>query len=367
MRFHLAAIGAAVQMGTMLGGAQGVDLPDPEMDIDARHDGHNVEIELEVRQPESETSEQVWVPGERSTEGNPQGGSTGDGSGNGNQAGPGSSHYCLGTVLVTDPHCASMVASIRQNSARLMACETGTVLNVNGGVAPNSICAEDVPPQVTEEALQTALDAGPTWEEILAQIPSEVEQAFSSLPIEGGSVSFEEELQGFGYINRHTNIFVSVESQEFTETLLGIPVEIRVIPSQYRFSYGDGEVRTTYSPGAPAAQSGTSQDQRSLVDAETPTSHIYTQTGIFPVAVTTTFIGEYRLPGGAWTPISGAAAVPASPGEADIWRLDHRHVSGECRDRSHWGCNGPLEIGPGDRPPEIFADQYDESGNYTGP
>ena len=358
--------GWVVVWGTILF-LEGPGDDDPLYEADANFWEDNVSVQLEVRQPGSETSERVWVPGERSSEGDSQGGSPGDGAGNGNQAGSGSSHYCLGVALVMDPQCASMFAFLSQNSGGLIGCETGVTLVTGGGAAPNSICAEDIPPQVTEEALEAALETGPTWEDVLAQIPGEVEQAFSSLPINGGSVSFEEELRGFGYINRHTNVFVSVESQEFTETLLGIPVEIRVIPSEYQFDYGDGTVRTTHSPGAPAAESGSFQDPRSLVDVETSTSHVYTQTGIFPVAVTTTFIGEYRLPGGAWTPISGTAAVPASPGEADIWKLDHRQVSGECRDTSYWGCNGPVEIGPGDRPPEIFADQYDESGNYTGP
>ncbi|WP_191089837.1 DUF6318 family protein [Nesterenkonia ebinurensis] len=348
----------------------GAEEDDPIYEADANFWEDSAEVQLEIRQPGSESSEWIQVPGDGSVGGNSDGGSTGDGSGTGNQTGSGSSFYCVEGAGI-DQACMEMLNAIGANVFQSLNCsitETGTsAISTIGSAAPSTFCAEDVPPQVSEEALEASVDTGPTLEEILAQIPGEVERAFSSLPIDGGSVSFEEQLQGFGYINRHTNVFATTDSQEFTVTLLGIPVEIRVVPSQYRFDYGDGTVRTTHHPGVSATESGALQADGSLVDVETPTSHIYTETGIYPVEVTTTFIGEYRLSDGAWTPISGTATVPASPGEADIWRLDHRHVSGECRDRSYWGCNGPIELEPGDRPPEIFADQYDESGNYTGP
>ncbi|WP_157983860.1 hypothetical protein [Nesterenkonia muleiensis] len=198
------------------------------------------------------------------------------------------------------------------------------------------------------------------WEQILIQMPGEVEQTFATLPIDGGQVSFEEELRGFGYINRHTNVFVDTEPQTFTETLLGIEVEVRAIPVEHVFDYGDGTVRALHEPGGPASALGNFGDTGTPADIETPTSHVYQDTGVYPVEVTTTFIGEYRLPGGAWMPVSGSTDVPASPGEADIWRIDHRHVSEECQQSDHWGCSGPVELEPGDQPPRIFADQYDE-------
>lgn len=232
------------------------------------------------------------------------------------------------------------------------------------------MCLDELPEPEVEQALieePAAIDTEAAWEQVLTQIPGEVERAFSALPIDGGRVSFEPELLGFGYVNRHTNVFVENQAQTFTETLLGIEVEVRAIPTEYRFDYGDGTARTSYDPGGSGTELGTARETEALADTETPTSHVYEETGVYPVGVTTTFVGEYRLPGGAWTPISGSTDVPASPGEADIWRIDHRHVAEECSETGHWGCSGPVELEPGDQPPAVFADQYDEAGHYLGP
>lgn len=251
---------------------------------------------------------------------------------------------------------------------RNFTCSIGEVLANNRdywGWTPLEVCPDETPPPTVEEAFIEEVPEGDDtqWELIIARIPGEVEQAFANLPINGGTVSFDEELMGFGYINQHTNVYADVESQTFAETLLGIEVEIRAIPLEYRFDYGDGTVATTSDPGGPTAQNGSAETP---LDVETPTSHIYQETGTYPVDVTTTFIGEYRLPDGGWTPISGSTTIPASPGEADIWRLSHKHVSSECRDTHHWGCSGPVELEPGDTPPKIFADQYDPNGRYIG-
>ncbi|RJN32697.1 hypothetical protein D3250_02405 [Nesterenkonia natronophila] len=230
-------------------------------------------------------------------------------------------------------------------------------------------CAEEAPPpaaidQVLTEEVPEESDSD--WELILTQIPGEVERAFLSLPIDGGTVSFDEELLGFGYINQHTNVFAEVEPQTFSESLLGIDVDIRAIPVNYRFDFGDGTSRSSLDPGGPTTLYLPEERDIPALDVETPTSHIYLDTGVYQVEVTTTFIGEYRLPGADWSPISGAVDIPATPGEADIWRPSHRHVSGACREARHWGCSGPVEIGPGDRPPKVFAEEYDSNGRHIG-
>ncbi|GAA1454234.1 hypothetical protein ACFP47_03665 [Nesterenkonia lacusekhoensis] len=72
------------------------------------------------------------------------------------------------------------------------------------------------------------------------------------------------------------------------------------------------------------------------------------------------------MDGGEWIAIPGQATIASSPGNADIWRMSSRSVGGECESQDAWGCNGPVELEPGDEPPAIFEDQYDESGNWTG-
>ncbi|MGO1548692.1 MAG: hypothetical protein ACTHWO_02620, partial [Nesterenkonia sp.] len=216
--------------------------------------------------------------------------------------------------------------------------------------------------EVLEAAVEEPEDAEPDIDLIIQQIPGEVAEEFATLPIDGGSVAFEEELQGFGFINRHTNVFADVEDQTFERDMLGIDVEIRAVPVDYHFDYGDGTVRSAADPGSSAAGSASA-----LTDVETPTSHVYQETGLYDVGLTATFTGEYRIAGGAWTPIADSTTVEASPGQADIWRTQARHVSGQCEDPGQWGCNGPFTIDGDDRPPDVFADQYDDAGNWRGP
>lgn len=201
--------------------------------------------------------------------------------------------------------------------------------------------------------------------DIMALLPGAVEEAFVTLPIAGGSVEFEPDLLGFGYRNRHTHMFADVGTQTLNQTLLGIPVEIRVNPQSFLWNYGDGTSRVTYNPGEPMPDSWQGEAVVKT-NQETPTSHVYSETGRFPVGLTTTFVGEYRVGGGPWIVIPGSVDVQASPGEADIWRVAARNVSGSCRNTVDWGCNGPVTLEPGDTPPKIFADQYDANGNWLG-
>ncbi len=343
-----------------------------EYALDSNFRQDSVEIELEIRSPERESRQWREVPRQEGPRGGSSQSGTGppaQGSGRGSPRGDSapSAHYCVDDAGEADPACARFMAAMPTFITNFT-CAIGQRLADNQeqrGFAPREVCADDQTPAEVEQVFAEVLpdQTESQWELILAQIPGEVEQAFTNLPIEGGTVMFEEELLGFGYVNQHTNVFAEVSTQSFTESLLGIEVDIRAIPVEYRFNYGDGTTKTTSNPGGPAEQ----QVATGALDTETPTSHVYQDTGTYPVEVTTTFIGEYRLPGGAWTSISGSTSVPASPGEADIWRLSHRHVSGACRDAAHWGCSGPVELAPGDQPPKIFADHYDGNGHYIGP
>lgn len=321
-----------------------------------------LELRAEVVLPpsEQETKEVVEDPPPRSSdqdgeEDNAWDRSLGD-SGEGAPTENLISLYCsIGAELV-DPMCQSI--------ANAVDC---TVVAPNQGPSRAPVCLDETPAPVVEEtvveaAVDVPADEGPTIEELLEQIPGLVAEEFATLPIDGGSVAFEEELLGFGYINRHTNVFAEVEQQTFEQNMLGIDVELRAVPVDYHFDYGDGTTRTTADPGQAASGS-----DAALTDLETPTSHVYQETGLYAVEVTTTFTGEYRIAGGSWTPIADSTTVAASPGEADIWRTQSRHVSGTCEDPRQWGCNGPFTLEGDDRPPKIFADQYDDAGNWRGP
>lgn len=274
-----------------------------------------------------------------------------------------SSLYCSAGAGVLDPACQSIVGTLPDS----LGCVSGANLGVGLSGSTSPVCVDETPePVEDEEVLEAAVeepeDAEPDIDLIIQQIPGEVAEEFATLPIDGGSVAFEEELQGFGFINRHTNVFADVEDQTFERDMLGIDVEIRAVPVDYHFDYGDGTVRSAADPGSSAAGSASA-----LTDVETPTSHVYQETGLYDVGLTATFTGEYRIAGGAWTPIADSTTVEASPGQADIWRTQARHVSGQCEDPGQWGCNGPFTIDGDDRPPDVFADQYDDAGNWHGP
>jgi hypothetical protein len=354
-----------------------LDAHNEDYALDSNFREDSVDIALEIRGPGSELRQWREMPppeplpdqGSQGEVGPPAPDSRGGSSGGATAP---SAHYCVDEAGTADPACTSFLAAMPTFITNFT-CSLGQQLadhRERRGLAPREVCAEDTPPLAATEEVVAEEAPGDTeseWELILTQIPGEVERAFTNLPIDGGAVSFDEELLGFGYINQHTNVFAEVEAQTFSESLLGIDVQIRAVPVGYQFDYGDGTSRSSSDPGGATIPHTPEVRDLPAVDVETPTSHIYRDTGVYPVNVTTTFIGEYRLSGADWTPISGSVDIPATPGEADIWRLSHRHVSGACREARHWGCSGPLELGPGDQPPKIFADEYDSNGRHIGP
>ncbi|WP_010524770.1 PKD domain-containing protein [Nesterenkonia sp. F] len=188
------------------------------------------------------------------------------------------------------------------------------------------------------------------------------------MSLEPAEVQFEPDLLGFGYKGRHTNIYADVRTQATSGDVLDATMELRAIPVAYHWDYGDGTSRTTYEPGEPLSDYDGTGEEINKMDFKTPTSHVYEETGIFEVTVTTEFIGQYRFDGGEWTGIPGSISVESSPGEADIWTQNSRWVSGACESRDQWGCNGPVQFDPStDRPPKIYQDQYDENGRWLGP
>lgn len=201
--------------------------------------------------------------------------------------------------------------------------------------------------------------------------PDPVERArsaFMEMTLEAPDVKFEPDLLGFGYEGRHTNMFADVDVQQSSQELLGRTMELRAIPVSYYWTYGDGTSRMTYEPGDPLPDYDGTGEEINAMDFKTPTSHVYEETGIFEVTVTTEFVGQFRYDGGDWDGIPGTISVTSSPGEADIWTQNSRWVSGACESQDQWGCNGPVQFDPStDRPPKIYQDQYDENGNWIGP
>src|SRR5690625_5259124 len=134
----------------------------------------------------------------------------------------------------------------------------------------------------------------------------------------------------FGLKNAHTNFYASNHRpQTVTRTMFDQEVTITATPVEYRWDYGAGETLVTDVPGHPVE----------VFNTETETSHQYTDTGLYTVALTTVFEGTYQVDGGATQTVSSPVTQVADPVEIRIWRAVTRNVDQTClQNPSAWGC-----------------------------
>ncbi|MCW4464524.1 PKD domain-containing protein [Glutamicibacter sp. MNS18] len=157
---------------------------------------------------------------------------------------------------------------------------------------------------------------GVPFDEILEEIRITPEQ-FRSFPIQPAELISDPEQ--FSLRNGHTHLWAESETQNFNTVIEGISVELRAIPIQWMWDYGDGTKRNLNHPGEPAPNH--------TLHHETPTSHSYTETGIFQVNLTTLYRGEFRIVGEGWQSIPGQAAVPSEAVPIDVWRTEKELVA----------------------------------------
>lgn len=151
---------------------------------------------------------------------------------------------------------------------------------------------------------------------------------FENQPIKPASLTMDNAPHSLK--NYNTNIFAQSGEQTFTEDVMGEPVEIKAIPVSYTFDYGDGTVVTTTNPGHSVAEQW---------DVKTPTSHQYSTPGDYTYTVTTTFRGEFRVPGGPWQVIAGTSDRTSAPQTVQIWRVTSGNVEDSCvKNPSAYGC-----------------------------
>jgi hypothetical protein len=150
--------------------------------------------------------------------------------------------------------------------------------------------------------------------------PGFTEKDFRKLAIVSASIGSQPErhtLKG-----AETNIYGTVEEQTFTVQIVGYRVEVRVKPSEYRWSYGDGTSLATAVPGGPVPEARWGD--------KTVTSHVYKATGDVNVALTTVFTGEFSVDGGPFQPIAGNAPVPSAPKTLSVWRSEVKLYADDC-------------------------------------
>nr|WP_245195269.1 hypothetical protein [Kocuria subflava] len=124
-------------------------------------------------------------------------------------------------------------------------------------------------------------------------------------------------------VNYNTNVYAEATAQEFTTTLAGYPVTVRVYPTEYTWDYGDGATL------GPTQLTGYPLDEDQW-DTPTDTSHRYTDTGDVQVTLSTTFEGEYSVAGGPWLAVDGTSTVTSTPVELSVWRAKVRNYADDC-------------------------------------
>jgi hypothetical protein len=104
--------------------------------------------------------------------------------------------------------------------------------------------------------------------------------------------------------------------------LLGQPASVRFAPVSWTWDYGDGDSRTSSTPGATWAQLGLREFD------PTSTSHAFDAPGVYTVQLTVSYSAAYSFGGGGWVPVTGSVAAPAAPitvvvGDADTVLVEH--------------------------------------------
>lgn len=151
----------------------------------------------------------------------------------------------------------------------------------------------------------------------LIQIIRVTPEQFRRFPIEPSALNSDP--KQFSLRNGHTHLWANAETQTFGTDINGTHVDVRAIPIQWQWNYGDGTRRSLNDPGKP--------EPGHTLHHETPTSHSYTKTGIFDVNLTTLYRGEFRVSGGSWQAIPGQAAVPSEPIFIDVWRTKKQLIA----------------------------------------
>lgn len=122
------------------------------------------------------------------------------------------------------------------------------------------------------------------------------------------------------------NFLSSAKTETIPGTILGRPLTIRFTPVSYRFDYGDGESRTSTTPGAAWDASGQAQF------TPTDTSHVYKLPGTYTATATVTYTADIDL-GAGWIPITGTLTGAPASQQIRVVKAYTALVQGTCTER----------------------------------
>jgi hypothetical protein len=158
------------------------------------------------------------------------------------------------------------------------------------------------PELVSEEECRPPLD-----------LAAEATRAWGALQITPPGIKVQPP-DGWTLVNIDTITYTQGGAQEFDVVLLGTPVTIRAVPTEFSWDYGDGTpALVTTDPGAPYPQH--------------TISHAYAAPGSATVMLTTSWRGQFRVAGEAtWTDVPGTAATQSSSGPIAVHEARTRLV-----------------------------------------
>lgn len=125
-----------------------------------------------------------------------------------------------------------------------------------------------------------------------------VARAFKRIPLPPSRLVVQPP-GGETLVNFATNFYTEAAPFERSVTLVGQRVDLRIRPSGFGWSFGDGTVTRTTTPGAayPALD----------------VTHEYARAGRVGPSVDTTYSADFRVNGGPWEPVVGTVTMTGAP------------------------------------------------------
>ncbi|WP_336560953.1 MULTISPECIES: hypothetical protein [unclassified Nocardioides] len=125
-----------------------------------------------------------------------------------------------------------------------------------------------------------------------------VARAFKRIPLPASTLVVQPP-GGETLVNFATNFYTEAAPFERSVTLVGQRVDLRIRPSGFGWSFGDGTATRTTTPGAayPALD----------------VTHEYARAGRVGPSVDTTYSADFRVNGGPWEPVVGTVTMTGAP------------------------------------------------------
>lgn len=135
-------------------------------------------------------------------------------------------------------------------------------------------------------------------------IPAAAAHAFQNMAIEPSTLAVQPP-DGQTLVNLDTIAYAEDEPRVLNTTLFGIPVSIRAVPDIYTWHWGDGTSSRGTDPGAPYPNH--------------TVAHAYSAPGTATISLTTTWRGQFRLPGDTtWRDVPGQATTTSQSPPIEI-------------------------------------------------